>query len=48
LDHAPAGFAAAASGRAEACKPCLQSDEEHKKNNMGVGKSESGIRKSGS
>ena len=43
LDHAPAGDCMAAPGRAGACRPSLQSDEEHKKHSMERAISKSGI-----
>jgi len=43
LDHAPAGDSMAAPGRAGACRPGLQSDEEHKKHSMEGATSKSGI-----
>jgi hypothetical protein len=43
LDHAPAGDCMAAPGRAGACRPSLQSDEEHKKHSTGRAISKSGI-----
>jgi len=43
LDHAPAGDCMAGPGRAGACRPSLQSDEEHKKNSMARATGKSGI-----
>jgi hypothetical protein len=43
LDHAPAGDSMAAPGRAGACRPDLQSDEEHRKHSMEPAISKSGI-----
>jgi len=43
LDHAPAGDCRSAPGRAGACRPSLQSDEEPKKHSMESANRKNGI-----